>query len=235
MSNPTKQCTKCKLEKSFIDFSKNRATKDGLNNWCKPCLHRPSIKNLGRDLSGIRFGKLVVINKSRSTGETTIWNCQCDCGNTIEIRRGNLISTATNSCGCIKVGQKGFAVDVRLENVVWNMFIQRCKFKKFIFELTKEEMMKLVIQPCFYCGLESSNKVKRKYGEFQYNGLDRIDNSVGYAKNNILVSCRHCNALKMDVLSVEETVKVIELLKTIRGIDHSPWQDFKRTKRREYV
>lgn len=33
----TKTCTKCRIEKYFKDFSKNRSTKDGLCSWCKTC------------------------------------------------------------------------------------------------------------------------------------------------------------------------------------------------------
>ncbi len=32
-----KQCSKCRIEKPTIDFSKNRATKDGLAYYCKDC------------------------------------------------------------------------------------------------------------------------------------------------------------------------------------------------------
>ncbi len=37
MSNPTKQCIKCKQIKDLCEFSKNRVRKDGLQNKCKPC------------------------------------------------------------------------------------------------------------------------------------------------------------------------------------------------------
>lgn len=32
-----KTCTRCKTEKPFDDFYKNRAQKDGLSNWCRGC------------------------------------------------------------------------------------------------------------------------------------------------------------------------------------------------------
>ena len=32
-----KRCTKCKQEKSFSEFSKNKNCKDGLHSWCKEC------------------------------------------------------------------------------------------------------------------------------------------------------------------------------------------------------
>lgn len=33
----TKKCSKCHIDKEFSRFSKNRATKDGLQIYCKPC------------------------------------------------------------------------------------------------------------------------------------------------------------------------------------------------------
>lgn len=37
-----------------------------------------------KDLSGKRFGKLVVTEKQPSVahGQHALWKCQCDCGNT---------------------------------------------------------------------------------------------------------------------------------------------------------
>ena len=34
------------------------------------------------DLTGQRFGKLVVIEKAESKNKQSRWLCQCDCGNT---------------------------------------------------------------------------------------------------------------------------------------------------------
>ena len=49
--------------------------------------------------------------------------------------------------------------------------------------------------PCEYCGQEPSNKVisKCNNGDFQYNGIDRIDNTKGYANGNVVPSCSRCN------------------------------------------
>lgn len=53
------------------------------------------------DLTGQRFGKLVVIGQAESTpsGQRQ-WRCQCDCGNQRVVLGSNLTRGSTVSCGC---------------------------------------------------------------------------------------------------------------------------------------
>lgn len=61
-----------------------------------------------KDLTDIRFGRLVAI---RNTGERAlrkggskggyIWECQCDCGNIVNVEISRLTSGVTKSCGCL--------------------------------------------------------------------------------------------------------------------------------------
>jgi hypothetical protein len=55
------------------------------------------------DLTGIRFGLLVVKHESeeRSASGGMIWNCICDCGNEISVRALSLRHRNTKSCGCL--------------------------------------------------------------------------------------------------------------------------------------
>lgn len=57
-------------------------------------------KNQGYDLTGQRFGKLVVLGKGESKGPgRTTWVCLCDCGNKKTIRGDSLKNGYTKSCG----------------------------------------------------------------------------------------------------------------------------------------
>ena len=58
-----------------------------------------------RDLSGKRFGRLVVINKAYKNGYDVFWNCKCDCGKDAVVLAGNLTRGITKSCGCYKQEQ----------------------------------------------------------------------------------------------------------------------------------
>lgn len=61
-------------------------------------------KNQGYDITGQRFGKLIVLGKGESKGPgRTTWNCHCDCGNEKPIRGDALKSGRTTSCGhCLR-------------------------------------------------------------------------------------------------------------------------------------
>lgn len=55
------------------------------------------------DLTGRRFGRLVVKEfYDMDERHCSLWLCECDCGNQIVVRRSNLISGSTKSCGCIR-------------------------------------------------------------------------------------------------------------------------------------
>ena len=54
------------------------------------------------DLTGQRFGKLVVLERDTSKkAKPTFWICKCDCGNLCSISMNHLRSGQTESCGCL--------------------------------------------------------------------------------------------------------------------------------------
>lgn len=53
------------------------------------------------DLTGKRFGKLVVLKKSNIKAKSgSMWDCICDCGNEVTVARCGLTSGHSKSCGC---------------------------------------------------------------------------------------------------------------------------------------
>ena len=53
------------------------------------------------DLSGQRFGKLVVLNSTEATQRGyRMWRCRCDCGNYVLVNSNGLLNRITESCGC---------------------------------------------------------------------------------------------------------------------------------------
>lgn len=55
------------------------------------------------DLTGERFGKLLVLSKGENKGKNTTWKCACDCGTIRDYLTYNLISGKSKSCGCQRI------------------------------------------------------------------------------------------------------------------------------------
>lgn len=55
------------------------------------------------NLTGQKFGRLLVLDKLPSRKNRVRWLCVCDCGNTKEISTLGLRTTGTESCGCIRI------------------------------------------------------------------------------------------------------------------------------------
>lgn len=52
------------------------------------------------DLTGNKYGKLIVLEKAPSKNKKVMWLCQCECGTIKEIRGEHLKSGSVISCGC---------------------------------------------------------------------------------------------------------------------------------------
>ena len=55
-----------------------------------------------KDLTGQRFGKLLVLSETskRDDNGSIVWKCKCDCGNIIETTSKRLVNKLIVSCGC---------------------------------------------------------------------------------------------------------------------------------------
>lgn len=61
-------------------------------------------RNVMKDITGQRFGKLVAIKPTdKRIGTNVVWEMKCDCGNTTYVHTGNLgkARRKTKSCGCL--------------------------------------------------------------------------------------------------------------------------------------
>lgn len=84
------------------------------------------------DLTGAVFGRLTVVGRceSEKPQKSSVWLCQCLCGNRVVVQRNNLRSGHTRSCGCLKK-EFSFAAahgqtDTRLFRI-WSLMKDRCK------------------------------------------------------------------------------------------------------------
>ncbi len=61
-----------------------------------------------KDLTGQRFGKLLVLEETnkRADGGSIVWKCKCDCGNIVEVSSKRLKFGINVSCGCYQKEQQ---------------------------------------------------------------------------------------------------------------------------------
>jgi hypothetical protein len=88
--------------------------------------------------------------------------------------------------------------------------------RKLSFRLSFEEFKNLIFADCFYCGqtpqiAKFAGQENRRDRILSYNGVDRIDNSIGYISDNCVTCCSICNSAKSD-LTLEEFKSWIQRL-----------------------
>lgn len=159
------------------------------------------------DMIGQKFGRWTVIKRNlpnNKWGESN-WLCRCECGTEKIIPGSNLRDGTTKSCGCLKrelLGNRrrlalGLAnMRMLIGNYKWN-----AKERDQSFTLTEEQFKKLTQQDCHYCGAKPNNVINQEgnFGEYIYNGLDRIDSNKGYVMDNVVPCCKICNSAKSNL------------------------------------
>ena len=161
-----------------------------------------------KNLISEKFGRLVVsdLNGKNKKGNA-LWKCKCKCGNECVVRQDLLTSGKTKSCGCLRKLPKGESSF----NALYLRYKNQAKERDLIFKVEKEDFRLLTKKDCYYCGLEPQQEQNAKChnGGYVYNGIDRLDNSIGYISNNIVACCKTCNRSKhaLDINQFQKWVK----------------------------
>jgi hypothetical protein len=174
------------------------------------------------DLTGQRFGKLVVkrqLEKRGNRGQIR-WECVCDCGNKHITSGESIRSGKSKSCGCLrkeappnKLKDRKLAVWKQLYN---STILKRNRKWGIDGDLSLDDFIFFSKEPCYYCGLENSNTARdirdgREISKtvLKFNGIDRSDSSKGYWSNNVVTCCKYCNTAK-NTMSEKDFYKFIQ-------------------------
>lgn len=161
------------------------------------------------NLLGQKFYRLTVVERIANGPRGVVrWRCLCDCGVETEVRTAQLRDGTKKSCGCLlkdvlharaKPGRGGFSA-------AYACYRFTAKNRGFAFELSREAARRLMLQNCAYCGAAPSNVAKangcslrtQEVSTFIYNGIDRVNNDLGYTPENCVSCCSTCNRMKLD-------------------------------------
>jgi hypothetical protein len=151
---------------------------------------------------GDRFERLVVLeSRTANTAEREkgyndrMWRCLCDCGNYCWVTAHRLNRRHSKSCGCLN-----YAPTATVESVitaVFNDYKTNAKIRGISFELTREDVGRLILSPCHYCN-ELPSRLLSGYGDTtpRVGGIDRKNNELWYRTENALPCCKACNKAK---------------------------------------
>lgn len=153
---------------------------------------------------GQKYGRLTLIKKlGKDKHRNFLWECKCSCGN-ICVKNSPTFNNKTPSCGC--------TIQTEFNNVYYD-YRNKAKERGLRFDISKDKFRALIEENCVYCGSPPNNTRKGYKGFYVYNGIDRIDNTIGYIEGNIVTCCYTCNHAK-GTKTIEE---FIEWLNTLVG------------------
>lgn len=166
------------------------------------------------NIIGKRFVKLTVMSEAGHNGKNElVYRCKCDCGNEKIVPRGRLICNGTRSCGCFR----GERVRTKHPPYYWiyTRIVRNSDERHQPCLLPFEEFLAFTkINKCHYCG-SLVQWYPYHHLPIVYH-LDRKDSDFGYSKNNCVVCCSLCNAVKGITLSYEEMLLLGPSLRKIK-------------------
>lgn len=183
------------------------------------------------NLLGQRFGKLLVIEEAESVYTQkgvakTVWKCQCDCGNIVEVKTENLRKGYTQSCGCLYEEY----MNSRKENLIGKRFgkltvmsldSEKTEQKGRTFWLCQCDCgnTKSIYHTCLTSGYTKSCGCLVSLGE---NSIEKVlkNNNISYAKQFCFSDLKGVNGgvLKFDFAVFEDAT--LKYLIEYNGIQH---------------
>ena len=165
------------------------------------CLHRGG-PGARIDLAGKRFGKLVAVRYEYITDShgrrRPKWLCYCDCGNAPLVNSQALRSGNTKSCGCSRRNGKPFSkTEDAFQSLLAN-YRKTSERRNRTFTLTENQFREITKRDCHYCGTPPSLSGEKRWAQsrYYYNGIDRLNNAIGYTPENSVAACGVCNFMK---------------------------------------
>lgn len=149
---------------------------------------------------GKNFGRWTVLSFAEHRGHNAYWNCRCQCGVEKIIAGYSLTNNNSKSCGCWKKEQSCLPVGEASMKAVYRQYQRIAKERSLGFDLSLQQFRGITSSDCHYCGgipAQTLNHHNSPYnGNYIYNGIDRVNNTLGYSVTNCVPCCGACNIAK---------------------------------------
>ncbi len=175
------------------------------------------------DYTGQTVGCFTVVkyaNKRCSSG--SVWRAVCKCGRLAEISSRTIRRTIqrgyNTGCGFCEYSavKNKMSADDKAINQLYCTYRSAAKRRRLEFTLTKNEFIVLIKGNCHYCNATPSQVFKTSIGDTCiYNGIDRLDPSIGYVSSNVTSSCGTCNLMKQSLTKEQFLDRILKIVKNI--------------------
>ncbi len=168
----------------------------------------------GEKIGSFTFLKFELVGKNKT------WVTECVCGGQKRFWKKSAIIRQT-TCGC-GTDENGLTKQKRrMLKSRFHSYKTGAKKRGFVWSLTLKNFHDISSQNCVYCGAEpksvnyfenapslKKDSPNRNWGDYTiiFNGIDRVDSSIGYVVKNCVACCTKCNRAKND-MSIPEFKK----------------------------
>lgn len=165
--------------------------------------------------TGSRFGKREIVGKVIPANGK--WICRCECGTLRHLTRYALTNRESIQCSECYWGRR--VGDTSAFNAVLNDYVQQARRRELFWGLSRDEARALFQASCRFCKRPpfQIKMNKTRSSSFTFNGIDRINSSVGYVLRNCVPCCWTCNWMKRD-MSLEDFTEHIARIARGLGI-----------------
>lgn len=167
---------------------------------------------------GDKFGSLTVVEGPFLKNSRKHYLCTCICGKSTVVSHRPLLVGDTTSCGCYRKEVTGLRRSLPKGIAAMNTWYMRYKKRALKldmgeFAISRNDFDELTLKNCFYCGCPPYNEYKNGNSLVIRNGLDRVDNNLGYTTNNVVTACKVCNRLKHTLTQKDFLVHIKKIFK----------------------
>jgi hypothetical protein len=179
--------------------------------------NRPQNKSTPKkDLIGQKFGNWTVLEWIPKNGEKAgTWLCRCDCGIERALMSGFYHHNFICKCGINKKNaQSKDEIHINQKIRLLEAYKKRHETSGGIWTIDFSECVSLMDNPCYYCGIKNSNKIKiSSVNSLEYNGIAMMNEDLGFVSGNVITKCKQCRYVNVELVNKKfGYLQVIEMV-----------------------